>query len=349
VSVAARTLAQIAALVGGKVIGDGEVIIHRVAPIANAVGGEITFLANARYAKYLDGCKASAVIVGVDTSAIYVGRSTFSFLEAEDPYVAFAKILQLFSPPVEFAQSRSSQAAIDASALIEEGVTIFPNVFIGAQARIGRNSVLYPGVYVGEAVEIGADCVLHPNVVVRHGCRVGNRVIVHAGTVIGSDGFGYAGRGEDRIKIPQVGIVVVEDDVEIGANTTVDRATLGQTIIQRGAKIDNLVQIAHNVRIGEHSIIAAQVGIAGSSKVGKHVTILGQAGIVNHIEIGDGAIIGPQSGIPKSVPAGALLSGGIAAAPHHEWLKVMALLPQLPKLWASVRSIERQIARLLKK
>jgi len=349
VSAAARTLAQIAALVGGKVIGDGGVLIHRVAPIADAVDGEITFLANARYAKYLEGCRASAVIVGVGAAAGYIGRSRFAFLEAADPYVAFAKILQLFLPSVRLAQSRSSQAAIDASAVIEDGVTVFPNVFVSAEARVGRNSVLYPGVYVGDGAEIGSDCVLHPNVVVRQGCRVGNRVIVHAGAVIGSDGFGYAGHGEDRIKIPQVGIVVVEDDVEIGANATVDRATLGQTIIERGAKIDNLVQIAHNVRIGAHSIIAAQVGIAGSSKVGKHVTILGQAGIVNHIEIGDGAIIGPQSGIPKSVPAGALLSGGIAAAPHHEWLKVMALLPQLPKLWASVRSIERQIASLLKK
>ena len=167
--------------------------------------------------------------------------------------------------------------------------------------------------------------------------------------VIGSDGFGYAGRGESRVKIPQVGIVVIEDDVEIGANTTVDRATLGQTVIQRGAKIDNLVQIAHNVIIGEHSVVVAQAGIAGSTKVGKHVTIAGQVGIVNHVEIGDGAMIGPQSGIPKSVPAGAMLSGGLAAAPHHEWLKVMTLLPQLPKLWASVRVMERQLSQLLKR
>jgi UDP-3-O-[3-hydroxymyristoyl] glucosamine N-acyltransferase len=228
-------------------------------------------------------------------------------------------------------------------------VTVFPHAYVGARAKIGRNSVLYPGVFIGDDCSIGADCVLHPNVVVSHGCHIASRVILHAGVVIGSDGFGYAGRGESRVKIPQVGIVVVEDDVEIGANTTVDRATLGKTIIRRGAKIDNLVQIAHNVNIGEHSIVAAQAGIAGSTRVGKHVTIAGQVGIVNHVEIGDGATIGPQSGIPKSVPAGVFLSGGIAAAPHHEWLKVMTLLPQLPKLWASVRAIERQLGELLRK
>jgi len=349
VAVAARTLAQIAAIVGGKVIGDGGVAIHRVAPITEAVDGEITFLTNTRYAKYLEGCRGSAVIVGVGVAANYVERSTMAFLEVADPYIAFARILQLFSPPIPLEQSCSSQAAIDASAVIADGATVFPHVYVSARARVGQNSVLYPGVFVGEEVEIGSDCVLHPNVVVRHGCRIGNRVIVHAGAVIGSDGFGYAGLGEQRVKIPQVGIVVVEDDVEIGANTTVDRATLGQTVIRRGAKIDNLVQIAHNVNVGDHSIIAAQVGIAGSSKIGKHVTILGQAGVVNHVEIGDGAIIGPQSGIPQSVPAGVILSGGIAAAPHHEWLKVMTLLPQLPKLWASVRAMERQIAGLLKK
>jgi UDP-3-O-[3-hydroxymyristoyl] glucosamine N-acyltransferase len=202
-------------------------------------------------------------------------------------------------------------------------------------------------VFVGDRVEIGSDCVLHPNVVVRDGCRLGSRVILHAGVVIGSDGFGYAGSGEDRIKIPQVGVVEVEDDVEIGANTTIDRATLGCTLIARGAKIDNLVQIAHNVTVGANSVIAAQAGVAGSTKLGKNVTLAGQVGVVNHIEIGDGAVIGPQSGVPQSVPAGALLSGGIGVAPHHEWLKVMTLLPQLPRLWSMVRRLEKQVAQFV--
>jgi len=331
------------------VVGDGDIIIHRVAPIDEATAGEITFLTNPRYAKYLDRCQASAVIVGQGGAAAQAGSAPVAFLEVADPYIAFAKILQLFSSPVALSQSRSSQSTLDPTSVLADGVTIFPYAYIGARSKVGSRSALYPGVFVGADVEIGADCVLHPNVVVRDGCRVGNRVILHAGVVIGSDGFGYAGHGDGRVKIPQIGIVVVEDDVEIGANTTVDRATLGQTVIRRGAKIDNLVQIAHNVTIGEHSVVAAQAGIAGSTKVGKHVTIAGQVGIVNHIEIGDGAVIGPQSGIPKSVPPGVILSGGIAAAPHHEWLKVMTLLPQLPKLWASVRSLERQISQLLNK
>jgi UDP-3-O-[3-hydroxymyristoyl] glucosamine N-acyltransferase len=164
--------------------------------------------------------------------------------------------------------------------------------------------------------------------------------------IIGSDGFGYARQGDTRVKIPQVGIVEIEDDVEIGANTTVDRATLGRTIIGRGTKIDNLVQIAHNVTVGEHSVIAAQAGIAGSSRVGRAVTLAGQVGVVNHISIGDGATIGPQSGVAQSVPPGAVLSSGLPAAPHQEWLKVMALLPQLPKLWRVVRGMEKQLAKL---
>jgi UDP-3-O-[3-hydroxymyristoyl] glucosamine N-acyltransferase len=349
VAIASRTLADLATFVGGKVVGDGDLIINRVASIEEAGNGEITFLSNARYAKYLQRSAASAVIVGTGAAVEYVGRTGASFLETDDPYVAFAKILQLFAPPVLLNPTCSPQANIDASAVIDDGVTVFPHVYVGARAEIGRNTIIYPGVFIGDDCKIGCDCVLHPNVVVRHGCKIGSRVILHAGVVIGSDGFGYAGHGDSRVKIPQVGIVVVEDDVEVGANTTVDRATLGRTVIGRGAKIDNLVQIAHNVSIGEHSIVAAQAGIAGSTKVGKHVTIAGQVGIVNHVEIGDGATIGPQSGIPKSVPAGAFLSGGIGAAPHHEWLKVMTLLPQLPKLWTSVRAIERQLGELLKK
>ncbi len=344
-----QSLAALAGLVAGRVVGDGSVVIRRVAPIDEAVAGEITFLTNPRYAKHLEHCQASAVIVAMGGAADYAGKSPIAFLEVGDPYIAFAKILQLFAAPQQFSRTCSAQASVDGSASLADGVTVFPHVYIGAGARIGRNAVLYPGVFIGDDVQVGADCTLHPNVTVRQGCRLGDRVILHAGVVIGSDGFGYAGRGEGRVKIPQVGIVVVEDDVEIGANTTVDRATLGRTVIGRGAKIDNLVQIAHNVNIGEHSVVAAQAGIAGSTKVGKHVTIAGQVGIVNHLEIGDGAMIGPQSGIPKSVPPGAILSGGIAAAPHHEWLKVMTLLPQLPKLWNSVRALERQMAGLLKK
>lgn len=344
-----KSLAELALYVEGRVIGDGNVIIHRVSPIDEARPGEITFLSNPRYQKYLSQCKASAVIVGPGVSAGCGHGGALNFLEAVNPYVAFAKILRLFQPAAHFNGEISARACVDDSAVVSGGVTIFPNVFVGRGVKLGRNSVFYPGVFLGDEVEVGEACILHANVVVREGCRIGNGVILHAGVVVGSDGFGYAGTGRARIKIPQAGIVVIEDDVEIGANATIDRATLGKTVIRRGAKIDNLVQIAHNVVIGEDSVVAAQAGIAGSTRLGRNVTLAGQVGVVNHIEIGDGATIGPQSGIPKSVPPGAILSGGIAAAPHQEWLKVMTLLPQLPKLWSAVRRLEKQLARLVER
>jgi UDP-3-O-[3-hydroxymyristoyl] glucosamine N-acyltransferase len=267
-------------------------------------------------------------------------------LEVAQPYVAFAKILQLFAPSADYRRGVAPSADIDPTAKLGQDVSIYPHVYVGKFAQVGDRSVLLPGVFLGDGVAVGSDCVLHSHVVVRDGCRLGNRVILQAGVVIGSDGFGYAGSGDHRIKIPQAGVVEIEDDVEVGANTTIDRATLGCTLIGRGTKIDNLVQIAHNVTVGANSVIAAQAGIAGSTKLGKNVTLAGQVGVVNHIEIGEGAIIGPQSGVPQSVPPGALLSGGIGVAPHHQWLKVMTLLPQLPKLWRLVRSLEKQVAQL---
>jgi UDP-3-O-[3-hydroxymyristoyl] glucosamine N-acyltransferase len=346
--VTSKTLSELAHYVDGKVIGDGSVVIHKIAAIDEANPGEITFLTHPRYQQFLSKCQASAVIVGPGVVSDVETGSRLNYIETANPYVAFAKVLQLFYPAPQFDRTVSPESHIEKSAILGESVTIFPNVFVGPRVRIGTGTVVFPGVFLGEEAQVGAQCVLHPNVVVREGCRLGDRIILHAGVVIGSDGFGYAGSGDQRVKIPQTGIVVVEDDVEIGANTTVDRATLGRTVISRGVKIDNLVQIAHNVIIGEHSVIAAQAGIAGSTRIGKNVTLAGQVGVVNHVQIGDGAMIGPQSGIPKSVPAGAILSGGIAAAPHHEWLKVMTLLPQLPKLWSSVRSLEKRVAQIIK-
>ena len=346
-TVVIKTLFELAEAVGGKVVGDRQVAIRKVAPIEEAGPGEITFLAHPRYQRYLETCRASAVIVS-PTVLAGSGVVDRTYLVASDPYVAFAKILQIFAPAITHPQGISPLAQVASTAMLGNGVCIFPHVFVSDRAKIGGRTVLYPGVFLGERVEVGEDCVLHPNVVVREGCRIGKRVILHAGVVVGSDGFGYAGAGDHRVKIPQAGSVDIEDDVEIGANTTLDRATLGRTIIGRGTKIDNLVQIAHNVVIGENSIIAAQTGVAGSTRIGKDVTLAGQVGVVNHIQIGDGATIGPQSGVARSVPPGAVLSGGITAAPHHEWLKVMTLLPQLPKLWSAVRALEKKLAEMLK-
>jgi UDP-3-O-[3-hydroxymyristoyl] glucosamine N-acyltransferase len=340
-----KTLGELAQHVGGKVIGDAAVEISSVAPIDEAGTGDITFLANPRYLKFLSDCRASAVIIGSDIPAKI--RPGQTFLQVSEPYVGFAKILRLFNPAARYDRHVSPLAHIESSARLDQEVTVFPGVYIGHDVSVGKRAVLFPGVFLGDGVKVGSDSVLHANVVVSENCRIGNRVILHPGVVIGSDGFGYAGDGAERVKIPQVGTVDIEDDVEIGANSTVDRATLGRTVIGRGTKIDNLVQIAHNVVIGEYSVIAAQVGIAGSTRLGRNVTLAGQVGVVNHVTIGDGAKIGPQSGIPRSVPAGALLSSGVAAAPHHEWRKVMILLPQLPKLWSAVRHLEKKVAELV--
>jgi len=349
VSEARKRLSELARLVGGKVVGDGGVEIERVRSIEEAGAGDITFLTHPRYRSHLKSCKASAIIVGPDLplpESLPPGRG---YLQVSQPYVAFAKILTVFSPPLQYDRQISRQTTIDPSAFLGKGVTVFPHVYVGRGVKVAGGSVLFPGVFLGDGVEVGEECVLYPQVTIREGCRVGNRVILHAGVVIGSDGFGYAGEGKKRIKIPQVGTVEIEDDVEIGANTTVDRATLGRTIIGHGTKIDNLVHIAHNVVVGERSLIVAQTGIAGSTRIGKEVILAGQVGVVNHIEIGDRARIGPQSGVPHSVPPGAWLSGGIAAAPHKEWLKVMALLPRLPKLWSAVRRLELKVAELARR
>jgi UDP-3-O-[3-hydroxymyristoyl] glucosamine N-acyltransferase len=338
-----KTLAQLAEHVGGKVIGDGNAEISKAASIEEAGPGDITFLANPRYSAHLKTCKASAVIIGAAASVEPPPRGT-GFLQVGEPYLAFARVLAVLNPPERTPAGISPLASVDGTASVGDDVTVFPFVYIGANAAVGRGAVLHPGVFLGEGASVGESCVLHPNVVVRERCRVGNRVILHAGVVVGADGFGYAGEGAARMKIPQVGIVEIGDDVEIGANSTIDRATLGKTSFGRGTKIDNLVQIAHNVVIGERTIIAAQAGVAGSTRIGNDVILAGQAGVVNHVSIGDGARIGPKSGIARPVPAGATLSGALEAGPHHEWIKVMTLVPRLPELWNAVRDLKRRLA-----
>ncbi len=339
-----KTLSELAHLVGGKVIGDGDVEIWRASSIDEAGPGDITFLANPRYSAHLKSCKASAVIVGARSTLEPAGKSGRGFLQVADPYLAFAKVFSLFAPPPRYAAGISALASIQPTAVLAAGVTVFPFVYVGDGASVGRDTVLFPGVFLGARASVGEGSVLHPHVTVREGCRVGNRVILHAGVVIGADGFGYAGEGVSRVKIPQAGIAEVGDDVEIGANTTIDRATFGRTSIGRGTKIDNLVQIGHNVTVGERVVIAGQVGIAGSSRIGDDVILAGQTGIANHIEIGAGAKIGPKSGILRSVPPRAILSGALEAGPHREWIKVMMLVPRLPELWNDVREIKRRLA-----
>jgi UDP-3-O-[3-hydroxymyristoyl] glucosamine N-acyltransferase len=228
---------------------------------------------------------------------------------------------------------------------IGSNVSIWPGVTLGDRVRIGSSVTLYPGVFVGDDSAIGEHTVLYPNVVVREGCHIGARVIIHSGTVIGSDGFGYVQDQGRHHKIPQLGGVIIEDDVELGANVTVDRATLGHTIIKQGTKVDNLVQIAHNVTVGEHSILVAQVGIAGSTTIGRHVMIGGQAGLADHIQIGDHVMIASRAGVNRSLESNQIVSGA-PVMPHETWLKAQAVIPRLPELRHSVRAMEERLKKL---
>lgn len=331
-------LRDLAQFVGGEVAGNGEILISGVAPIEEAREGEITFLANPRYATYIKDTKASAIIAmdpipGVTT------------LVVNNPYLAFATILSLFHPPERPEPGIHPTAVISPTARLGRDVVIYPYVYVGEDVRIGDRVILYPGVFIGNRVDIGEDSIIYPNVSVREGCRIGRRVVIHCNSVIGSDGFGYARDGQRHVKVPQVGIVRIEDDVEIGACVTIDRATMGETVIGKGTKIDNLVQIAHNVEIGSDTIIVAQVGIAGSTKIGKRVTLAGQVGVVGHVTIGDDCMVGAQSGVAKDLPPGSAFSGS-PSIPHREWLKVQALLPKLPKLKGEVEKLKKDMEEI---
>jgi UDP-3-O-[3-hydroxymyristoyl] glucosamine N-acyltransferase len=338
-----RTLGEIASHVGAAVVGDATVQVRHIRGLQEAEEGDLTFFTNPRYRPLLDLTRASAILVpkGVDIP----GKN---LVVADDPYRAFARLLDLFYPERRPAPGISRDAWIAADAEIGEGATVYPGAYVGEKARIGRRTVLYPGVFVGDEAEIGEESILYPNVAVYRRCRIGNRVILHAGVIVGSDGFGFANPGRENLKVPQTGIVQIDDDVEIGANTTIDRGTLDKTWIKRGVKVDNLVQIAHNVTIGEYSIIVAQVGISGSSKLGKGVILGGQVGVVGHIEIGDHVMVGAKSGIHKTVPARQIVSGYIQM-PHQDWLKTVACFPKLPEMRKTLTSLRKRIGELEEK
>jgi UDP-3-O-[3-hydroxymyristoyl] glucosamine N-acyltransferase len=262
-----------------------------------------------------------------------------------NPLLAFAQVAQKFFVRATAPRGVASEVIKGTDVTIGADPSIWPFVTLGDRVTIGARVTLYPGVFVGDDSRIGDDSVLYPNVVVREGCSIGARVIIHSGTVIGADGFGYVQDQGRHHKIPQLGGVTIEDDVELGAVVTVDRATLGHTIIKQGTKIDNLVQIAHNVTVGEHNIIVAQVGIAGSTTIGHHVMIGGQAGLADHITIGDQAMIAARAGVNRSVAANQIVSGA-PVMPHETWMKAQAVIPRLPELRQLVRSLEQRVAAL---
>jgi UDP-3-O-[3-hydroxymyristoyl] glucosamine N-acyltransferase len=342
------TLAEVARLVGGEVVGDGSTPITGVAGLREAVRGELTFLSNPKYEKYVRETSASAIIVGRE----FAGREApngVALLVADDPYEAMAIAMSAFAPEGDsLGPGVHETAVVSDGARIGDRASVGAHVVVGDGAIIGDGTAIHAGSYVGRDCTIGRDVVLYPRVTVRHGSVLGDRVVVHSGTVIGSDGFGFADAGHANTKVPQIGNVVIEDDVEIGSNVCIDRATLGSTRICRGSKIDNLVQVGHNVVVGEGSILVAQVGIAGSTKIGTGVVLGGQAGLVGHIEIGDGAMVGAQAGVTKSIPAGERVSG-YPARRHATAKRLYALVENLPGLAKRLRELEARLRGLEEK
>ncbi len=334
------TLGELAELVGGTVNGDRAVQIRRLAPIDAAGEGEITFITNPKYLPRLQDTPASAIIVTAEMAI--PGRN---LLVTANPYLAFAKIQTFLQGPRPAPQGILPGAHVHPGATIPQETTIHPGCVIGDGVRIGKGTILYPGVILYDQVVVGEDCTLHSGVIVREGCRIGNRVILQPSAIIGADGFGFAPDGEHYHKIPQVGIVLIEDDVEIGSATCIDRAALGVTRIRRGVKIDNLVQIAHNVDIGEDTVIVSQVGIAGSSRIGRHCTFGGQAAVAGHITIGNHVTLGARGGASNNVGDNQLLSG-VPAIPHKEWLKASMVFTKLPEMRKELHRLKKQLAEI---
>ncbi len=331
-----KTVAEIGHLVGGQVVGDGTAKIHGVAGIDEAKSGEITFLASRRYQSSLQTTAASAIIVPSGTE---VPQKTL--VQVTDPRLAFARVMRLFhgARPSVFKGVHPS-AVIGRQVKMGRGISIGACVCIEDQVVIGDDVIIFPGVVIGAKSQIGSGSMIYANATIQQETVIGKNVIIHSGTVIGSDGFGYVKEDKGHIKVPQKGTVVIEDDVEIGANVTIDRATLGATRIGRGTKIDNLVQIAHNVVIGPHSLLVAQVGISGSTEIGAGVALGGQVGVVGHIKIGDDSAIGAKSGVSKSIPPRSVYFG-LPARPIAKTKRIEACLNRLPELFKRVRFLEK--------
>ena len=337
-------LSKIARLVQGHVIGDSDRLISDAAPFTQAGAYEVTVADSAKFLKKMADCKAAAILVSRDIS-----DKDHNLVQVDNPMVAFAKVLQYFHPPSNPRGAIHPGAVIGRNFKCGQNVSIGPMVVIGDQVIVGDRVWLHPGVVIGNHVIIGTDVTIHPNVTILERCTIGDRVVIHSGSVIGSDGFGYAPDGKCYHKIPHTGIVQIDEDVEIGANNTIDRATFGKTLIGRGVKIDNLVHVAHNVIVGENTVLVAQVGISGSVTIGKNAILAGQAGIAGHLTIGDGATVGPQTGVGKSVSDGQIVSSGIPQMPHRLWLRVQRFIPKLPEFSKKLTGLEKRLKMLEQK
>ncbi|CAI2717804.1 UDP-3-O-(3-hydroxymyristoyl)glucosamine N-acyltransferase [Nitrospina watsonii] len=330
-------LADIIQQVGGTVEGDDQIEITDASGLEHAAAGHITFIADNKYKDKLAACAASAVLVKapMETDKVQVIHPA--------PQLAFAHILAAFHPEPRPAAGIDARAAVDETAKLGQNVTVSPFVSIGRDVSIGDNTVLYPGVVVHDGCRIGNDCILHANVVLYRGGIVGNGVILHSGVVVGADGFGYTPNEKgEHVKIMQVGRVVIEDNVEVGANTCIDRAAFGETVIRTGTKIDNQVQIAHNCDIGPHSILVSQVGLSGSCTLGHHVILAGQVGLADHVSLGNQVIIAAKAGVNKSIPDAGFY-GGSPAVSGMTWKKYVTTLPKLPEMAQKLRELEKRL------
>lgn len=336
------TLKEIAERVAGEVAGDERIRITGINSLPEASEGEISFFTSSRFKDRLTQTKASALLVP-RRQDLFSGSQVI----VSNPALAYARVAELFAPAPARYPGISDRAFIHQSALVGNRVSIYPSAYVGERAEIGDDVILFPGVFVGDGVRIGKRTVLFPNVSVMHDCIIGNDVVIHAGSVIGADGFGFVRDGKVNVKIPQLGIVQIDDRVEIGANACIDRAALGKTWIRQGVKTDNLVQIAHNVVIGEDTVIVAQTAIGGSAHVGNQVVIGGQVAVGDHVDVSDRVMIGSQSGVPKSIPEGRVVSG-TPAMPHRLWLKTSSLITKLPDLFARFRDLEKRLTDLEK-
>ena len=335
-----KTVNEIAELIGGTVRGDGNRLIRSLASLDEAGADDLAFAVSPHIEAARAGAKAGALLLppgteGFSCPVIYVA----------EPKAAFAKLLTIFTPPIEHAVGVSDEAYIGADVRIGAGVTVLPFAYIDDHAVLGAGVTIYPHVYVGQYSEIGDHTVIYPNATVREHCRIGARCTIHSSAVIGADGFGFTTEAGVHTKVPQVGGVVIEDDVEIGAHVGIDRATLGATVIGKGTKIDNLVHIGHNCSIGANCLIVAQTGISGSTKVGHNVTFGGQVGTVGHINIGANSVYAARSGIIADMPEG-VFCAGFPVQPHAEWLRVQAAIRRLPEMVKKIKTLEKEIEGL---
>ncbi len=336
---------QIAEFIQGTVVGDENATVHTFAKIEEGIPGSISFLSNPKYLHYIYDTKASIVLVNKDFTPEQEVKTTL--IKVDNAYESLAKLLTLYEMSKPKKTGIDSLAYIAPTAKIGKEVYIAPFAYIGEGAVIGDNTAIYPHATIGENAQIGNNCILYPNVTVYHDCRIGNQCILHAGSVIGADGFGFAPSPEGYEKIPQIGIVIIEDNVEIGANTCIDRSTMGATIVHKGVKLDNLIQIAHNVEVGSHTVMSSQVGIAGSTKIGEWCMFGGQVGVAGHIKVSDRVSVAAQSGIAKATKENQAIMGS-PAIDAKQYFKCSAVFKNLPEMFSTVNQLQKEIEELKK-